>query len=58
MQRQIYQDNLAWLDETCKSNINFFKLEADVEIAKSVHNLLPERIVDLERYCWHFSFCE
>ena len=33
-QRKIDQDNISWLDEICKLNDNFSKLEADVKIAK------------------------
>ena len=33
-------------------NDNFLKLEADVEIAKNINNLLSQLVVDLERQCW------
>ena len=51
-QRKIDQDNIGWLDEICKLNDNFSKLEADVKIAKNINNLLSQRVVDLERQCW------
>ena len=40
------------MDEIHKLNDNFLKLEADVEIAKNINNLLSQLVVDLERQCW------
>ena len=51
-QRKIDQDNIGWLDEICKLNDNFSKLQADVIVAKNISNLLSQRVVDLERQCW------
>ena len=49
--RKIDQDNIGWLDEIRKLNDNFSKLKADVKIAKNIHNLLSQGVVDLERQC-------
>ena len=40
------------MDEIHKLNDDFLKLEADVEIAKNINNLLSQLVVDLERQCW------
>ena len=40
------------LDEICKLNDKFDKLQSNVYISKIANDLLSSRFVDIERQCW------
>ena len=40
------------LEEICKFNENFFKLESEINIVKKVNTLLNKRVIDMETQYW------
>lgn len=39
------------LEEACRLNKNFLKLELELNVSKQVNSLLQKRVIDLERQC-------
>ena len=44
--------NTNALEEICKFNENFVKLESEINIVNQVNTLLNRRVIDMERQCW------
>ena len=52
LQSKMESSNAKVLEELKLLNNRFYKLEADVAIARNANSLLSSRLVDTERQCW------
>ena len=52
LQNKITENNNTILQEMCKSNDNFVKLEAELVVNKRVKSKLCKRIVSMDCQCW------
>ena len=52
LQSKMESSNAKVLEELKLLNNRFYKLEADVAIARNANSLLLSRLVDTERQCW------
>ena len=52
LQNKITENNNAILQEMCKFNDNFVKLEAELVVNKRVKSKLCKRIVSMDCQCW------
>ena len=46
------KSNNELVEEICKFNNNFSKLQSDLAVTKQVNTKLTKQIVTLERQCW------
>ena len=52
LQNKLDQANNKVLEEICKLNDSFSKLESELSVTKQVNSLLSRRLVNMERQCW------
>ena len=52
LQNKTTENNNTILQEMCKSNDNFVKLEAELVVNKRVKSKLCKRIVSMDCQCW------
>ena len=51
-QTQMDAANSEIMDQLCKFNENFEKLQSELIVVKQVNSMLSERLVSMERQCW------
>ena len=52
LQDNVESGNIEILEENCKLNDNFKKLEGELIVSKKVNSELQKHIIHLEKQCW------